>query len=432
MADPSGEALVAFVRWVIRWRWAVLVVSIVATLGIARGGRFLEFDNNYRAFFGKENPQLSAFEALERIYTKNDNILFIIHPRGGDVFTKEVLTAIKELTDAAWKIPYSIRVDSLTNFQHTRAEGEDDLIVEDLVRDPQSLEDGDLERVRSIAQREPLLRIRMVSEDSSTAGLNVRLQVPRKSLTELPEAAAYARRLRADLRAKYPELEIRLSGSGMLGNAFAEAPQLDMKILIPVMYGILIAAMLLFFRSLTATVAMVAVVAFSVLVGMGVAGWLGIRLTGVSASAPTIILTLGVADSVHILVTMFAELRRGSSRQDALVESLRVNAQPVFLTSLTTAIGFLSLNFSDAPPLRDLGKIDDHGADSRIRDRAASGAGSRYGRCRRGAHGRDSTLRDQRSARGILRRAPRVSTRRGLRDRAPDEPLRHRLLARGG
>jgi predicted RND superfamily exporter protein len=50
-------------------------------------------------------------------------------------------------------------------------------------------------------------------------------------------------------------------------------------------------------------------------------------------------------------------MRKGLSKHDAIVESMRVNLQPVFLTSLTTAIGFLSMNFSDAPPFWDLGNI---------------------------------------------------------------------------
>ena len=36
---------------------------------------------------------------------------------------------------------------------------------------------------------------------------------------------------------------------------------------------------------------------------------------------------------------------------------MRVNFNPIFLTSLTTAIGFLSMNFSDSPPFHDLGTI---------------------------------------------------------------------------
>ncbi len=68
-------------------------------------------------------------------------------------------------------------------------------------------------------------------------------------------------------------------------------------------------------------------------------------------------MTLAVADAIHILVTMLKEMRHGATKHQAVVESLRVNMQPVFLTSLTTAIGFLSMNFSEVPPFHDLGNI---------------------------------------------------------------------------
>jgi len=99
------------------------------------------------------------------------------------------------------------------------------------------------------------------------------------------------------------------------------------------------------------------VVALSILAAMGTAGWLGIKLTPPSVSAPTLILTLAVADCIHFLVSLYIGVRRGSEKHAAIVESLRINFMPIFLTSVTTAIGFLSMNFSDAPPFRDLGNI---------------------------------------------------------------------------
>ena len=76
-----------------------------------------------------------------------------------------------------------------------------------------------------------------------------------------------------------------------------------------------------------------------------------------SINAPTPILTLVVADSIHILVTVFEIMRLGKSKHNAIAESLRINLEGVFLTSITTAIGFLVMNFSNIPPYRDLGNI---------------------------------------------------------------------------
>lgn len=142
-----------------------------------------------------------------------------------------------------------------------------------------------------------------------------------------------------------------------MDNAFNEAGEGDMKSLVPFMYGIVLIVMAISLRTFWGTLTTILIMAFSILTGMGTAGWSGISLTPISANAPTIILTLAVADSIHILVTLFYEMRHGKPKYEAIRESLRVNHQPVFITSLTTAIGFLSLNFSDSPPFQDLGNI---------------------------------------------------------------------------
>jgi hypothetical protein len=68
-------------------------------------------------------------------------------------------------------------------------------------------------------------------------------------------------------------------------------------------------------------------------------------------------MTLAVADCIHILTSMFYEMRQGADKKTAIARSIKINLQPIFLTSITTAIGFLSMNFSDSPPFRDLGNL---------------------------------------------------------------------------
>jgi len=54
---------------------------------------------------------------------------------------------------------------------------------------------------------------------------------------------------------------------------------------------------------------------------------------------------------------MLHEMRVGRDKNSAIIESLRINMQPVFLASITTTLGFLSMNFSDAPPFQHLGNM---------------------------------------------------------------------------
>ncbi|MFQ5508542.1 MAG: RND family transporter [Leptospirillia bacterium] len=346
-----------FGAWVVKYRWWILLITPLLVMAMASGGRFLSFSTDYRMFFSEDNPQLVAFEQLQNRYTKNDSVLFAVAPRDGNVFTRETLAAVRDLTERSWQIPHSLRVDSVTNFQHTKA-FEDDLVVADLVPDPATMTDADLERVKDIAMHEPLLLHRIVPESGAVTGVNVTIQLPGiDAVTEVPEVAHYAERMADEFRADYPDLNLYISGIVMMNHTFSQASQDDMATLTPVMYGIIILVMAALLRSVSGTLATVLVMVFSMMTAAGLFGWWGGSFTGPSASAPTIVVTLAVAHSIHILVTMFFEMRHGREKRAAISESIRVNLQPVFLTSLTTAIGFLTMNFSDVPPFHDMGNI---------------------------------------------------------------------------
>ncbi len=346
----------SYTRWIRRWKYLVVRVAIMLAFAAASGGRFLSFSNDYRMFFGEDKPQLLAFEKMQATFNKNDNILFVVTPKSGKVFSKETLTVIKDITHEAWQVPFSTRVDSITNHQHTSAE-EDDLVVDDLVVDPNALTDSDLLKIQSIAINEPMLVNRLISPDSKYAGVNVTVQLPGKSLDEVPIAVAFARDLKQKMLKKYPEVEIRLVGMAVMNNAFPEASQNDLTTLYPLALGFVILILFILLRGLSGTVATFIMIILSIMTAMGLAGWSGILLSPPVISAPIMILTMAIADAVHLLVTMRHELAIGLDKDKAIIESMRINFRPIFVTSLTTVLGFLSLNFSDAPPFHDLGNI---------------------------------------------------------------------------
>jgi predicted RND superfamily exporter protein len=242
----------ALTRRVIRHRGLVLISAVLAAVVIGAGASKLEFSTNYRVFFSEANPELQAFEELQSTYTKNDNFFFVVESESGAAFDRSTLAAVEELTEAAWQIPYAIRVDSVSNFQHTYAI-EDDLIVEDLVRYAEEKDASFLEERRDVALAEPLLRNQILTGDGDVTAVNVVLQYPEKDLMEVPEAVAFARGLQSDIEAKYPQLTIHLTGVSMLNNAFAETGMTDAGTLMPLMFGVIFLLTWLILRSLTAT-----------------------------------------------------------------------------------------------------------------------------------------------------------------------------------
>jgi len=343
-------------RGVVEKRWWVIASFLAAVVVAASGARFLGFSDNYRVFFSKQNPDLELLDAVQDMYVKDDVLLFVLAPRDGEVFTRETLTAVEWLTAEAWKLPYSTRVDSVTNYQHTSARG-DELVVRSLVEDAASLSDPELVGARRIALAEPLMVDRILSPRAHVTGVSVTITFPQKSLREVPEAAGRARQLADRLRTRAPHLDVYLTGTVMFNNAYAEYGQKDMQTLVPIMFGVILLITFVILRSVVGTAVTLLAVALSIGATMGLAGWLGITLTPVSVAAPTIILTVAVADSIHLLLAVLHGMRHGLDQRSAIVEGLRLNFRGLSLTAGNTIIGFLTLNTSDSPPYRDLGNM---------------------------------------------------------------------------
>ncbi|MEM8844771.1 MAG: efflux RND transporter permease subunit [Pseudomonadota bacterium] len=356
LAKQIDQLAVTWSEWTIRYRWLTIIISLLIVGFIASHMRFLDFATNYRVFFSGDNPDLVAFEDFQKTYTKNDNFLFVIQAKDESAFDGELSEIAERITEEAWQIPYAIRVDSIPNFQYTWADG-DDLTVEDLIKNGNQLPPEILQNKVDIALAEPLLKNFLISRDSSTTAINVVLQYPEKEIDEVPIAVKHARSIAAGIEQDYPDISLALTGLSMMNNSFAESGLKDMATLTPLMYLVLIIVTFLSLRSISATLATLVVIILSTLVAIGAGGIMKILLTPVSLTASTIVLTLAIADSIHILITMRDLMRSGTEKNKALVESIRINFLAITITSITTIVGFLALNFSDSPPFNHLGNM---------------------------------------------------------------------------
>lgn len=345
-----------YAHWVTQRPLHAMLITLLLLIAASMGIGQLSFKSDLRIYFSKDNPQIAALDNMEQTYTKVDNVLFVLAPKQG-VFTPEVLRLVADLTAQAWHIPYASRVDSITNFKYSSASG-DDIVVDDLVVDVDQLHTADLEKIRAIATTDPLLVNRAISPNGQVTGINVTINIPKgEELSSVPKVVAQARALAAEIQAQHPDIDIYLSGVVMMDNAFAEASEADMKTLVPAMLVISLLIMGLIMRSWLAGTAALLVLTFAIVTAMGLAGWLGILLNPVSINAPNIILTVAICDCVHLLIAYMINLRTSATKQDAMITSLAENTWALFVTNITTCIGFLTLNFSEAPPFRDLGNI---------------------------------------------------------------------------
>ncbi len=339
-------------------RLLAFVFSLLLIFALSAGAsRLLVEDVDFRNHFSQDDPRLTALEQFEDTYAISDTVLVVVAPERGNIFTRDALLVVESLTDQLWKTPYATRIDSITNFSHS--EGiEDDLIVEPLVSDAGSLSDSDLARIEQIALGTQEIAGRLVSRDGLVAGLAVSFAMPDDSRQQVKLEVVDVLNARIDeFREKHSNFQFHLVGELLLNRAISDALVEDFSILGPISLGTMLLVTIIVLRSIWGTIAIILMVMTVVLSSLGFTGWMGMKFYGESGAGVFVLMAITVAHCVHVIEAVLSGLRLDLERKQAISQSLQQNVWPVFLTSVTTAIGFLSLNFSDMPPFRVMGNM---------------------------------------------------------------------------
>ncbi|EJM7845037.1 MMPL family transporter [Vibrio parahaemolyticus] len=332
---------------------ATIFLIIVATIG----GKNLYFRGDYDIFFDGTNKQLLAFEEIQTTFAKTDNLAIVIAPEDGDIFTPQTLSLIQKITVDAWQVPYSSRVDSIANYQHTEA-FDDDLLVEDLLYSEYELTPERISKVKSIALSEPVLKSALVSEKGDVTVVNITVQLPEMDKTaEVEEVVSSINAMIDRYQRAYPDVTFHKAGIIAMNHAFMTAAQDDSSTLVPTMLVVILVFLTIMLRSILSVIATLIVIIGSVMATMGISGWAGMFLSTATVNVPTLIMTLAVADCVHVIATMRQSMKNGFTKVQSIERSIALNFVPILITSVTTAIGFLMMNMSDSPVLRDFGNL---------------------------------------------------------------------------
>lgn len=348
-----------FAQHLVRWRWLWTTFTLLSMLLLAYGAKNLTFQSDYKIFFSKDNPQLAAYQDIEETFTHTDGIAFLISHADMTVLQKPLLEIQEKITADAWQMPFSRRVDSLVNYQHTEVSG-DELNTRALVENAAALNPAQLRDIQSIALNSEEILHWLISPDEKIAVVSVSLNFP-ENAAEKQQAAktimASANAIVQKYESQLPGLKVQLMGVAAYNGTFVALTEQDATTLVPAMYAVIALLLLALLRSISAMLSTLLLITISIISAVGFMGWLGWPLNQVNISAPTIIMTLAVCDAVHLYNRFLFYLREGSDKYAAMQHALRNNIRPIILTSVTTAIGFLSMNFSDSPPFRELGTI---------------------------------------------------------------------------
>lgn len=190
----------------------------------------------------------------------------------------------------------------------------------------------------------------LVSTDGRTAALFMTID-PRAA--ERPEIVS-------DLREALGFLAdigygLRMGGPPVLNAELDALSSRDPRVLFPVVFVVTMLFLAALFRNLRGVLVPIASLLVTVLVSLAVINLLGQRLNMITVGFPTVLWVLGISQAVHLLTAYGRRLKAGLGAQKAVSEALAEIRYPCLLMSITTAVGFLSLLFSDVGPVRELG-----------------------------------------------------------------------------
>ena len=342
---------------VIKRRIFFILIGFVIAFVLMAGAPNIKFDTDARVFFDENNPDRIALENFEGEYSKDDNLAFVISPKNGDIFTPKNLNAIGILTEKAWLLPYVRTVYSLTNYQNSYADG-DSLIVEDLITDIENISEEDANYAEEVANSRIELKNAFINSDNSISQVNILFRLPGKdAIIEIPYVMNEVEILKKEFESQFPEIELRMVGFVPLNNQYSVSGQDDTAKLTPMMILVTLIAVAIILRTIFGVGLIFIIIVLCAGSSVGALGWSGTNINNATVVAPLMVMTLAVASAVHILSSVRQTMTITPDRNEWVRRAIVDHGPAITVACLTTAIGFLSLNFSISPPFRQLGNI---------------------------------------------------------------------------
>lgn len=347
-----------FIDFIINKPKQSFLISMVMLILTSVGLKNLKQNFSYRIWFTGQSKYLNRLDQFEKQFGSDDMALVIMESPSG-VFDLESAKTIVNITNDLWKAPDIIRVTSLSNFNWTHA-NRDDIEVEPLIPDDMELTQDLLDKRKEIAVNHKSVKNYLVSEDGKVALFYLKLKPAINGTPDYQKVAFGVREIIQKYRSQ-SDHKFQISGSALLNQSFKESTEQDLSFLVPLVMLMAVIFLAINLRSFGGVIQSLSIIGSSILLTMGFAGWFGFEINNVTATVPQFMIAIGIADSVHILVTYFVFRRKGLASKDAVRTSLEKNFRPTLLTSLSTCFGFFSFASAGIEPISMMGVMSGAG-----------------------------------------------------------------------
>lgn len=324
---------------------ALALVSVLALAGLAR----LRFDNDPRNLFKIRDAGYEEMERLAATFGADDGACVIVI-EADDVFAPPVLAEVRQLVAEAQRIPGVRSVQSVFDARRPGPGRVQLALMPKPAAPPEAFA-----KAKERALRHPLLAGQLLAPDAKTMLVLVQLAGAQPEFTQIEGVVTGLNR--AMRRAALPGVRLRLTGVPAIRAEIERMVQRDL-LKFNLIGALLAGAIALYmFRRPAAVLVLLAAPLLGSLWITGAMGWCGVTINVINGVVPTLVLVIGLTDSVHFLVDIQRSRGEGQNRQQAVATAVAHVGTASGLTSLTTAVGFASLAVARVQIIRDFGLV---------------------------------------------------------------------------
>jgi|TARA_B100002003_G_scaffold85771_1_gene80290 predicted RND superfamily exporter protein len=318
------------------------VITVAAVTSASR----VQFDFTIENLFPENDPEVDAYLEFREEFEREDDLISLAYD-SGDPFSYENLVKTRELTKAFSQVEGISEVTSLINVELFEP-GTDIVMLPVYESIPISVDS--LQFLKDRVLDSSLLNDNLVSSNGQIAAFLLELE---DSANNHPDREAIMNKIgtiTSDTDWSWYE-----AGIPVLRTRYVQYMLGDfVRFFIPVTIVLLVVLFALF-RTIRGTLLPILAVLMADFWVMGIMGAMGFTINIVTYIIPTLVLIVGVADSIHILVKFNQELNYGRDKRVAVKLTIQKIGAAILLTSLTTAVGFLALVSTNITMIREFG-----------------------------------------------------------------------------
>lgn len=340
--------------WLVARRRMMLLVSVLLGALCGAGILFTSFNTSVGELLSENDPFIDELADMEALFPSSLTITFALAAptdSGAGVFDQQTLAALRNLDQLYRDLPGATRLSSLLSY---RSPQRNFVLFE---RPFEQYSNQELTGLRELALGDPLLLSTFLSDDAEITFATVFLDSYDADKISHLELADETLALLNDLRIANPDVGIYANSDVLFERSTQDAMVSDLTTLLPIVILICVLTICYCFHSISFGACILSQALFSVVCTVGLLGYLNIGFNTISVIAPLVVVIISVAHSVHIISVYKQQLFKGYSYEEAMTISISHNFKPVLLATVTTAIGFLSLNLSSSPAIQDFGRI---------------------------------------------------------------------------